>query len=71
MNGLHFESDWTELFSSCLQVQARNVATKQNVVQATPTSLKNFYLVCEYDEKIPQLVHFLKVCTKEAYNLWA
>jgi hypothetical protein len=45
----------------CPQVQSRNVATKQRVVQATPTSLTNRFLVCEYDEKIPQLVHFLKV----------
>ncbi|CAM9909247.1 unnamed protein product, partial [Hapterophycus canaliculatus] len=29
--------------------------------QATPSSLENFYIVCEPEEKLAQLVGFLKV----------
>ncbi|KAL1524656.1 hypothetical protein AB1Y20_019543 [Prymnesium parvum] len=29
-------------------------------VQATPSSLRNFYMICEQQEKLPQLVRFLR-----------
>jgi ATP-dependent RNA helicase DDX55/SPB4 len=40
--------------------QAAGGASGKLRVQATPSSLRNHVIVCEQQQKLPQLIHFLK-----------